>query len=107
MTRIIINGACGRMGRAIAEVVAERDDCTVVGGMDRFIAEDMPFAVCSPYSCDAEADAIIDVSNSASIDEGLLEYAVSRKLPIVICTTGHSEQQQQRIREASCKIPVF
>ena len=107
MTRIIINGACGRMGRAIAEVVSERGDCTIAGGMDRFAAADMPFAVCEPYACDAEADVIIDVSNSASIDEGLLEYAIARKLPIVICTTGHSEAQQQKIREASREIPVF
>lgn len=107
MTRILINGACGRMGRAIAEIAAERGDCTVVGGMDKFIAPNMPYEVTAPFESKIEADVLIDVSNSSSIDEGLMEYAISRKMPIVVCTTGHSDEQRAKIKGASLKIPVF
>ena len=34
MTHILINGACGHMGRVIADVIANREDCTVLAGVD-------------------------------------------------------------------------
>ena len=108
MTRIIISGCNGRMGRAIAERVFAREDesCTVVAGIDMNTkpAEFPVFA--KPADCTVEADVIIDFSNPSALP-GLLEYAVEKNLPIVIATTGISEEGKALIDDAAKKIPVF
>ena len=49
---------------------------------------------------------VIDFSNAA-LTEDLLAYCKARKLPVVICTTGHSPEQVAMIEAASKEIPVF
>ena len=106
MTRIILCGANGKMGKVIRNVVAARDDCEIVAGVD-FNTESDSFPV---YKTIAEvtenADVIIDFSNPALLDS-LLEYSVNKNMPVVIATTGYNENQKKAIEEASKKAPVF
>jgi len=53
-----------------------------------------------------EADCIIDFSNHAGT-QALLEYAVRRNIPAVVCTTGHSSEELELIKSAAHKIPLF
>ena len=55
MTRIIITGANGKMGHVIRSVVAGREDCTVVAGVDfNTQAADFPiYKTCLLYTSDA------------------------------------------------------
>lgn len=107
MTRLILSGANGAMGRVIAASVRERSDCSVVAGIDpRAEMTDGFHVFASPVDCKAEADVIIDFSHPLAL-EGLLDVAVKRKLPIVVATTGLSTAQIGQIRKAAEKIPVF
>ena len=56
--------------------------------------------------CDVKADAIIDFAVTAAIDD-LLDYAVETKTPVVVCTTGLSAQQLDKVNEASKSVAVL
>lgn len=106
MTRLIISGANGKMGKVIRNVVSTKDDCEVVAGID-INTESESFPIYdSPEKIAEEADVIIDFSNPALLDS-LLDFAVSRKIPLVIGTTGYDEAQKEKIRKASEKTAVF
>ena len=53
-----------------------------------------------------EADALIDFSNAAAVDE-LLAYCREKKLPVVLCTTGLSEEQLKKVEEAAKETAVL
>ena len=56
--------------------------------------------------CEVEADAVIDFSNAAAVD-GLLDYCVKRQIPVVLCSTGLSEEQLKKVEESSKKVAVL
>ncbi len=106
MTRIIISGCNGRMGRNVAEKIAERDGCETVAGIDTNTSP-LAFPVfASAADCTVDADVIIDFSNPSALP-ALLDFAVSRGIPAVIATTGVSDEGRARIEEAARTVPVF
>jgi 4-hydroxy-tetrahydrodipicolinate reductase len=107
MTRIIMHGSSGRMGKVIAEMVSKNDNAGIVAGIDVFNDGKSDFPVfADPESCDVEADVIIDFSNAAAVDK-LLDYAVSRSLPVVLCTTALGTETLDHMREASKEIAIL
>ena len=106
MIQILLSGAGGKMGQVISRSVSERDDCRIAAGIDRqSAAVDYPIFE-KPSDCDVYCDVIIDFSHP-SLLEPLLDYAVSHKIPAVVCTTGLSPEQVDKLKEAADKIPVF
>lgn len=107
MTRIIITGANGKMGKVLQSIIANREDCEIVAGVDLNTADNGVFPV---YSSIAEvkeaADAVIDFSNPVLLDD-LLEYSKATRTPLVIATTGYSDEQKDKITEASKNCPIF
>lgn len=103
--RILINGAGGRMGKALTAMIEKGcRGVVLVGAVDPF-AEGEGFAS-ALSQCTAQADCIVDFSNHACTRE-LTDYAVDHKLPLVVCTTGHTPQELDMIRQASQTVPVF
>lgn len=103
--RIILCGYGGHMGREV-RTCAERDaDSAIVAGVDPMAPAD---GICVPSfdACTAEADVIIDFSHHA-MTGALLDFAEAKGLPVVLATTGQTEEEKARIRKASEKIPVF
>lgn len=107
MTRIILSGANGFMGKVIARCAAERDDCTIVAGISRSAAPNADFPVfASAADVDVDADVIIDFSHPTAL-EPLLAMAKTKKLPAVIATTGLSEEQLALVSETAKEIPIL
>ena len=106
MTRIILSGCNGKMGRTITACVAERQDCEIVAGFDINETQNTYPVFADPSKCTVEADVIIDFSHPAML-ESVLGYAKANNLPIVIATTGLSESQLADIQAATAEIPVF
>lgn len=104
---IMISGACGKMGKVVANSISKRDNCKVVAGIDRNsdLNADIPIFN-SVKDINVDCNVIIDFSNP-ELTEKVLDYAESKKIPIVICTTGFSTAQLDRIYGASKKIPIF
>lgn len=109
MTNVLMNGYLGRMGRVILELAKEREDLEISAGVDYKAPETevFSFSTYTDYSSvEKVPDVIIDFSNPAALD-GILAYALSHKVPVVICTTGYNEEQLAAIDEAAKEIPVF
>ena len=107
MTKIILCGCNGRMGKVISRCVSEREDCEIAAGIDMAGVGDGDYPVFpAPCQVPVSADVMIDFSNPSVLD-GLLEFAMEHKIPVVISTTGYSEEQVQKIKAASAHIPVF
>lgn len=102
--KIIVNGAGGKMGGRLAEIINEREGMELAGASDAFNA---PAGVSSSLDeITADADGIIDFSFHTSAAE-LVNYGVKRNLPIVIATTGHTPEEYDLIEKASRQIPIF
>ena len=107
MTRIIMNGANGHMGQVITQIVAGDDDCQIVAGIDPYTEQKNDYPVyASPAECDVDADVIIDFSNAKAVD-GLIAYSAEKKVPVVLCTTGLSEEQLKSLEKASSQVAVL
>lgn len=107
MPRIIVSGCNGHMGQTVVSICAQKDDMEIVAGFNRTPVKKNDFPVyADPMEYAGPADVIVDFSNPDSLD-GLLNYATKRRIPIVLCTTGYSEDQTAAIKAASEKTPVF
>ena len=107
MTKLIMHGCNGKMGQVISKIVKEDPNVEMAAGIDAYtgIANDYPVFE-SIEKCDVKADAIIDFSNAAAVD-GLLDYCVEKQIPVVLCTTGLSEEQLKKVEETSKKVAVL
>ena len=103
--KVILCGACGRMGRNVAQLCSERG-VTVTAGVDVAPAP-MPFPVYPDFSdIREEADVVIDFSPASSVRERL-DFCKARKIGIVIAGTAFSDEDEALIRAAADVIPVF
>ncbi|MFV0341704.1 MAG: 4-hydroxy-tetrahydrodipicolinate reductase [Anaerocolumna sp.] len=107
MTRIILRGCLGRMGQEITRIVKEDTAAQIVAGIAETVVNTEEYPVFDSFAtCNIAADVIIDFSSPIRINE-MLEYAKTKKLPIVLCTTGLSEEDLDRVDEASKKIAIL
>lgn len=103
--KIVLSGACGRMGRNITELAAEHG-VTIVAGVDVSPAP-MPYPVYKSIGEVHEtADAVIDFS-AASAAKATLAYCRARRLPAVLAATGFTEDDLRAAEEAAREIPIF
>lgn len=107
MTDIILCGCNGKMGHVVVNSALSGDSCNIVCGVDAFGENNYKFPTYKTFSeIKEKADVVIDFSNPASLDD-LLDYCINKSIPAVICTTGYSPEQVNKINEAAKKIPVF
>ena len=102
-----MHGCNGHMGQVITGIVAQDPDAEIVAGIDLVDNRDNGYPVFTNiWDCDVEADALIDFASPKATDN-LLNYCVEKKLPVVLCTTGLSAEQLDKIREASREVAVL
>ena len=111
MTHILINGACGHMGRVIADVIANREDCTVLAGVDPVGAAYGEFPVYPSFDqVEEKADVIIDFSHPSAL-EGMLDYAKSHftRWSSAPPATPRSRSSRFRtpLRKSRCSSPLI
>ena len=95
------------MGQVITGIVAADKDAEIVAGIDIVDNRQNPYPVFTNIDdCNVEADVIIDFASAKAIDK-LLDYVETRKIPVVLCTTGLSEEQLARVEEVSKKVAVL
>ncbi len=107
MTKVIMHGCNGRMGQVITALVAEDPEIEIVAGVDvsDHISNTYPVYK-NIWECNVKADVVIDFA-SAMAAEGLLDFCVQKKIPCVLCTTGLSETQLQKVGLASQKVAIL
>lgn len=107
MYKIIMHGCNGKMGQVISGLVAADENAEIVAGIDARDEGKNAYPVFTDIDkCNVEADVIIDFSAAPAVDK-LLDYCVERKIPCVLCTTGLSPEQLQKVKEASEKVAIL
>ena len=107
MTNILLSGCGGRMGEAVRKLISERDDATVIAGIDVNPASVSGFPVYQSITeFSGKADVIVDFSHHTALPS-LLDYAVKTGTPLVVCTTGHTDGELNAMRAAADKVAVF
>ena len=107
MVRIIMNGCNGHMGQVIAGLAAQDPEVEMAAGID---LEDKGLYACPVFTdiekCNVPADVMIDFSSAKATDK-VLEYCGSRKLPLVLCTTGLSQEQIRTVEETAKETAIL
>jgi 4-hydroxy-tetrahydrodipicolinate reductase len=107
MVRILISGANGRMGKKVFEAATLNDKVTPICGVDLAMGGTDEFPI---YDCfdkvNQKVDVLIDFSAPANLDN-ILSFCIKNHIPAVLCATGYSDSDVEKIKSASEKIAVF
>ena len=108
MTRILLCGCNGKMGVAVQNFVAEREDCAIAAGVDLSESAEKNFPVYQSLNEVTEtADVLIDFSHPSALSD-ILDYCRAHPgMSAVLCTTGYSPEQVQEVKEAAKTLPLF
>ncbi len=107
MTRIIMHGCSGAMGRVISGLAEDMEDIKIVAGIDPDDQVNLGYPVFrSLEQCNVEADVIVDFASAKAVDH-LLEYCGKREMPLVLCTTGLSQEQVEKVQKMAEKTAIL
>ena len=107
MVKAIMHGCNGHMGQVITGLIKDDPEIDIVAGIDPVDCRDNGYPVFPNLeACTVDADVIIDFTSAKAAD-GLLKYCVEKKIPVVLCSTGLSEEQLTAVEEASKQVAVL
>lgn len=107
MTRILMHGCNGHMGQVISDIAKADENVEIAAGVDILDLGKYDYPVYTDFNqIETEVDVIIDFSTAKAVDN-LLDFAVEKEIPLVLCTTGLNEEQLKKVDEASKKIPLL
>lgn len=107
MVKAIMHGCNGKMGQVITGLVKGDGGIEIVAGIDKYRGIENTYPVFDSLElCDVKADVVIDFSNAAAVDT-LLDTCADKGLPVVLCTTGLSEEQLRKVEEVSKRTAVL
>ncbi|MCR4678295.1 dihydrodipicolinate reductase [Lachnospiraceae bacterium YSD2013] len=108
MTRIIMHGCNGKMGQVITGICNNDPDCEIVAGID--ISDHIKtnnYPVFNNINeCTVEADVVVDFASAKAVD-GLLDWCRDKKIPLVLCTTGLSDEQVNKVMVYSKEVAIL
>jgi len=94
--RVLLIGAAGRMGKRVVDLASEDPEIDIVAQCD--LGDPIEPAM-------KNCDVAIDFSHADTIDE-ICRAASRHNKPLVIGTTGHSQEQRQTIEQAARSVPI-
>ena len=106
MVNAILNGCNGAMGRVITDIVSKDDGIRIVAGVDVNPLKLADYEVYETLDQCPAADVVIDFS-SAKATDGVVAYCEKTKTPVVLCTTGLSEEQLERVKALGVTTAVL
>lgn len=107
MIKAIIHGCNGKMGQVITGLCAQDTEIEIAAGIDLYDGVRNPYPVFARIAdCTVPADVVIDFSNADAVD-ALLDYSIEKQIPVVLCSTGLSQAQLDKVRQAAQKTAVL
>lgn len=107
MVKVIMHGCNGAMGQTITRLAEEMDGIEIIAGIDLKNDRENGYPVFSSLAeCTVKADAVIDFASPKAAD-ALFEYCKKTATPLVLCTTGLSEEQLEAAEALSRQVPVL
>lgn len=107
MVKVIMHGCNGRMGQVITGLMKDDKEAQIVAGIDVVDNRENGYPVFTDIKkCDVEADVIIDFASAQAVD-ALLDFSLETRIPVVLCTTGLSEEQIEKVKAVSENVAVL
>ena len=107
MIKVMMHGCNGAMGQVISGIIEESESAVMAAGIDFKDDGHNPYPVFKNLEdCNVDVDVIIDFSSSKATDR-LLSYVTEKQIPLVLCTTGLSEEQLKKVEETSKKTAIL
>lgn len=107
MTKVLMHGCNGKVGRAITRLISNKENIEIVAGVDPYLEVPNKYPVFPTINeCNIAADVVIDFSTATAV-RPLIDYCLEHQLAAVVCTTGLSEEDIAHLKEASKSIPIF
>lgn len=107
MVKMIMHGCNGHMGQVITELVEKDPEIEIVAGVDPMNNRTNSYPVFPTIEdCYVDADVIIDFAAAVAVDK-LLDYSEKHLIPVVLCTTGLTEEQLARVKATSEKVAIL
>lgn len=107
MVNVIMHGCNGMMGQMISGLMKDDTQARIVAGIDLNTEAENGYPVFQSLDdCTIEADVIIDFASAKGVDK-LLDYCVRKKVPVVLCTTGLTDEQLIKVEECSRKVAIL
>lgn len=106
MTKVLLVGACGKMGKAVTDCISNDPEIEIICGIDK--SEGLAdFPIYPNFNnINHIPDVIIDFSHISLLNP-ILNFAQEHNVPTVLATTGYSEEQIADIHKAAENIPIF
>ena len=101
---VIVNGAGGRLGAEVLKAAKAAGYAVVAVDKSGVSGEATTYSSLGEYA--GAADVVIDFSSHLATRE-LLDYVTARRLPLVLATTGQTDEERQMIYDAAKVIPLF
>ena len=99
--------AIGKMGQIVCDLVENDEDMLLKSGFDKNVTGEFAFPVFNNTENITEKPDVIVYFSVPVASLNILKYAVQNHVPVVIATTGFSEDEEKQIREYSKQIPIF
>lgn len=107
MIKIILCGCNGKMGQVISEIVGNDAEAQIVAGIDLNTEAKNGYPVFAQITdCNREADVMIDFSHPSVLSE-MLQYSIEKQIPLVLCTTGLSQEQIEEVKKAAKQVAIL
>ena len=106
MIKILINGCNGKMGQVVSELAKKDEEIEIVGGFDISKREDEYPVFTNLDEINVKPDVIVDFSIPIATFN-ILEFALKNNTPVVIATTGFTDEDNKKIEEFSKRIAIF
>ncbi len=103
---VILNGANGRMGKEVRNAIEKDGSLGIIAAIDKNYELVNAVQMTDFPIYDIGADVIIDFSHHAAIYE-VAEYAEKFNVPVILCTTGQTDEELAEIQSLAAKVPVF
>ncbi len=106
MIKAIMHGCNGAMGQVISSLAETDGEMEIIAGVDLNTERKNGYPVYASLEECPRADVIIDFASAKAVDH-LLDYCAATGTPVVLCTTGLSEEQIRRVEETAKTAAVL
>lgn len=104
--KVLVSGLCGHMGKILSDMILQDKDLELTCGVDKSVGTTSVKCFKSFNDVNIDVDIIVDFSHH-SLTKEMIDFAKNKNLPLVIATTGQTDEEKKMISDASNSIPVF
>lgn len=96
----------GQMGKLLCDTIDKSKNLNLTGIIDAFSSGKDPRIVETLENLSVVPDVLIDFSHYSN-SEKILPWITAHNVPTLIATTGHSEEELEKIKKASQVVPIL